>query len=130
MFDILQILGIALAYGILAGLNLPLGIFVTGLCLKFGWTPELLEVAPGLEDDFLAAYGDMDDALVRRVDAYTRANAYASYRERDLGTITAGKYADLVVLSDDIFVIPPQEIETVRVDLTLIGGRPVYERGS
>jgi len=62
------------------------------------------------------------------VAAYTATNAYACYMEDKLGTLERGKYADLVVLSDDIFVIDPIEIENVEVDLTMVGGRVVFER--
>jgi hypothetical protein len=60
--------------------------------------------------------------------AYTAANAFASYREQVLGTLEPGKYADLVVLSEDILTIDPVAIERVKVDLTMVGGRVVFER--
>ncbi len=60
--------------------------------------------------------------------AYTAAAAYAALREKTLGTLEPGKYADLVVLSDDIFSIDPAAIATVRVDLTMVGGEVVFER--
>jgi hypothetical protein len=63
------------------------------------------------------------------VRAYTTNNAYGSYLEDVLGTIEVGKYADLVVLSDDIFEIDPVEIENTKVDLTIVGGKVLYERG-
>ena len=62
------------------------------------------------------------------VAAYTKANAFASYREDDLGALSPGRYADLAVLSEDIFAIDPVEIEHVRVDLTMVGGEIVFER--
>ena len=68
----------------------------------------------------------VDEAMA----AYTANNAYAVYLEDVLGTLEAGKYADLVVLSDDIFAIDPVEIEHVRVDLTMVEGETVYERGA
>ncbi len=60
--------------------------------------------------------------------AYTVANAYSFYRDDVLGTLEAGKFADLVVLSHDIFAIDPVEIENVNVDLTLVEGQVVYHR--
>ena len=62
------------------------------------------------------------------VTAYTATNAVAGYRERDLGTLEPGKYADLVVLSADIFSVPPETIEQTRVDLTMVEGKVVYRR--
>jgi len=60
--------------------------------------------------------------------AYTVANAWASYLDTKLGTLEVGKYADLVVLSRDIFEIDAAEIETTEVDLTMVAGRVVFER--
>jgi predicted amidohydrolase YtcJ len=67
-------------------------------------------------------------SVAEAVAAYTVASAYACYMEDKLGTLERGKYADLVVLSDDIFVIDPVEIENVKVDLTLVDGAVVFER--
>lgn len=60
------------------------------------------------------------------VRAFTLGNAYAAGLEGQLGTITPGKLADLVVLSDDIFAIDPMAIPSVRVLGTFFGGRLVY----
>ncbi len=62
------------------------------------------------------------------VAAYTANNAYACSLEEVLGTLEPGKYADLVVLADDIFSIDPVEIEHAKVDLTMVGGKVVYRR--
>ncbi len=61
------------------------------------------------------------------VRAYTTGSAYAEFQENVKGSITAGKLADLVILSQDIFKIDPKEIEKVKVLLTMVGGRVVYE---
>jgi predicted amidohydrolase YtcJ len=62
------------------------------------------------------------------VRAYTTGSAYAEFAENVKGSITPGKLADLVLLSQDIFKIDPVEIENVRVTMTITGGRVVYER--
>jgi predicted amidohydrolase YtcJ len=54
-------------------------------------------------------------------------SAYAEFQENVKGSITAGKLADLVILSRDIFKIDSKEIENVKVMLTLVDGRVVYE---
>ncbi|HLW25508.1 MAG TPA: amidohydrolase [Steroidobacteraceae bacterium] len=61
------------------------------------------------------------------VDAYTRAAAYSQFAERQVGTLEAGKLADLAVLSQDIFAVPSEQISATQVLLTLVGGRVVYE---
>ncbi len=60
--------------------------------------------------------------------AYTVAVAQACYLDERLGKVEPGNYADLAVLSDDIFTIDPIEIEGVQVDLTMVEGEVVYER--
>ncbi|AHG91608.1 Amidohydrolase 3 [Gemmatirosa kalamazoonensis] len=61
--------------------------------------------------------------------AYTINNAYAAFEEREKGSITPGKLADLVVLSKNIMTVAEDEIPTARVDLTILGGKVKYERG-
>src|SRR6185503_12150841 len=63
------------------------------------------------------------------VRAYTLGSAYAEFQESVKGSITVGKLADLVLLSRDIFKIDPKDIENVKVVMTLVDGRPVYEEG-
>ena len=60
--------------------------------------------------------------------AYTMGSAYASFEEKEKGSIEPGKLADIAVLSADILAIDPVEIENARVDMTVFGGRVVYER--
>jgi len=59
--------------------------------------------------------------------AYTAGSAFAAFEENKKGTISPGKLADLVVLSDDLFSIPPERIKDARVVLTLVGGKVVYQ---
>jgi predicted amidohydrolase YtcJ len=58
--------------------------------------------------------------------AYTVGTAYASGEERMKGSLTVGKLADLVVLSQDIFNLPPQELLDVQVEATMLDGQLVY----
>jgi len=66
----------------------------------------------------------LDEALR----AYTYGSAYAAFQEKEKGTLAPGKLADLVVLSQDLFKIPPGKIRATRVDLTIVGGKVVYQR--
>jgi predicted amidohydrolase YtcJ len=60
--------------------------------------------------------------------AYTSAGAYAGFMEDRLGTIEAGKLADLVVFSDNLFELEPEEIGNTRVDMTVVDGKVEFER--
>lgn len=58
---------------------------------------------------------------------HTAAGARAAFEEREKGTITAGKLADLVLLSADPTRVPPEEIKNIRVEKTILGGQIVWE---
>ena len=60
--------------------------------------------------------------------AYTLGSAYAGFQENEKGSITPGKLGDVVVLSDDLFTIPPAKIRNVHVVMTIVGGRIVFSR--
>lgn len=61
------------------------------------------------------------------VHAFTTGAAYANYEENIKGTIEVGKFADMIVLSDDIFNIDKDKIADVKVIKTIIDGKLVYE---
>jgi hypothetical protein len=68
-------------------------------------------------------------SVAEAVKAYTSTSAYAEFAENGKGTISPGKLADFVVLSADIFNIPPEQTEKAEVVCTVVGGRIVYEQG-
>jgi hypothetical protein len=68
----------------------------------------------------------LEDAL----DAYTRGSAFAELAEGRKGTLEAGRLADLVVFGADLFGAEPRRILTTPVDLTVVGGRVVFERAA
>ena len=72
----------------------------------------------------------MDQALSveEAVKGYTIVPAEASCINRDIGTISPGKFADLIVLEKDIYEIDPKEIADISVDLTVFNGELVYSR--
>jgi len=66
--------------------------------------------------------------VAEAVEAYTMGSAYAEFQEKEKGSITPGKLADMVLVSDDIFSIAPDKVRDVRVLKTFIGGRLVFDR--
>jgi hypothetical protein len=69
-------------------------------------------------------------SLEEALDAYTRGSAFAEFAEAEKGTLTPGRLADLVVFERDLFRVAPREILQTPVDLTVVGGRVVFERGA
>jgi predicted amidohydrolase YtcJ len=57
---------------------------------------------------------------------YTINGAYANFLEQNRGSIVSGKYADLVMLSDDLFKVPVEKIKNVKVVWTMVGGKQVW----
>ena len=69
-----------------------------------------------------------DQGLTREqaIRSVTSASAYTSFEEDVKGSIEPGKYADFVVLSQDILTVPADAIRTTKVLATVLGGRIVY----
>ncbi len=65
----------------------------------------------------------LDQALA----AYTGDAAYGQFEDHLKGTLTPGKLADVIVLSQDLFKIAPLDIRKTRVLLTIVGGKIVHE---
>ena len=65
--------------------------------------------------------------VAEAVEAYTMGSAYAEFQENDKGSITPGKLADMVLLSDDVFSIDPAKIRDVKVMTTFVGGKIVWD---
>jgi predicted amidohydrolase YtcJ len=72
---------------------------------------------------------DQKVSVAQALGAYTMGAAYAEFQEREKGSITVGKLADLALLSADPFKVAPETLRDLRVDLTICGGKVVYERG-
>ena len=64
------------------------------------------------------------------IEAYTMGSAYAEFQENEKGSITAGKLADMVLLSDDVLSIDPVKIRDVTVLKTWVGGKLTYDAAS
>jgi predicted amidohydrolase YtcJ len=66
--------------------------------------------------------------LDQAIASYTINGAYLMHSEDRRGSIETGKLADLVVLEQNLFEVPPLEIHQVKVDLTIFDGRIIYLR--
>lgn len=74
-----------------------------------------------------AVYGE-DEAITmaEAIRGYTATGAWLMFEEDAKGSLEPGKYADMVVLSDDLLTIDPERIMDVEVEQTWLGGRLVY----
>jgi len=86
-------------------------------------TRETVEGGP--KDGFLPEERIPLDAAI---DLYTRGSAYAEFAEDRKGTLEPGSLADLAIFAEDLFKLEPKRILTTPVDLTMVGGRVVFER--
>jgi hypothetical protein len=57
---------------------------------------------------------------------YTRAAAYASFEEKEKGSVAVGKLADFALLSADPTGVPPEEITRIQVEMTIVDGMIVW----
>lgn len=64
-----------------------------------------------------------EDALI----AHTRGSAYQVLQENNLGSIQAGKLADMVVIDRDYLTVPADQIKDIKAAVTIVGGRVVYD---
>jgi len=67
-------------------------------------------------------------SLEEAVKGYTLNGAYAEFSENMKGSVEKGKVADLVVLSRNIFKIPPDEIQKTEVKMTILNGKIIYKK--
>jgi predicted amidohydrolase YtcJ len=67
-------------------------------------------------------------AIAEAMAAHTSGSAFAEFQDAEKGTIARGRLADMVILSDDVFSIPPARIKDVNVLTTIVGGRVVHQR--
>ncbi|MBV8904387.1 MAG: amidohydrolase [Acidobacteriia bacterium] len=59
---------------------------------------------------------------------YTRNGAFLTREEKIKGTLEAGKLADMIVLPEDLLNVSPEKILNMKVDMTIVGGKVLYER--
>ena len=71
-----------------------------------------------------------EEALTREeaLRLYTVNNAWITFEEKEKGSLEKGKLADLIVLDRDILTCPLEDVRTIRVEQTYLGGKLVYER--
>ncbi len=82
-----------------------------------------------LTDTVLSAIPNPDQkiSLLDAVKSYTIWAAYASFQEKEKGSLEKGKWADFIVISKDIFNIAARDLINTKVLKTVINGRVIYD---
>ena len=76
---------------------------------------------------YVSGHQDQRLRLEELLIGYTREAAYAEFKENEKGKLKEGYLADMVLLSEDIFNIPPEEIKDVKPIWTMVNGEMAYE---
>ena len=76
-----------------------------------------------------AQYGPEEAVSIQEaIRLYTAAPAYLTWEENKKGSLEVGKLADMIVLDADPLTIEPKKLLTMNIDMTIIGGKTVFER--
>jgi predicted amidohydrolase YtcJ len=67
-------------------------------------------------------------SLAEAIENYTLDSAYAEFQEKEKGSITPGKWADLAVMEKNLFEIPKKDILNTAVSVTMLAGKIVYKK--
>ncbi len=65
-------------------------------------------------------------SLEQAIRSHTIETAYMTFDDQEQGSLEVGKLADMVVLSDDIFAVPSNQIRNISIEQTIIAGQVVY----
>jgi predicted amidohydrolase YtcJ len=83
-------------------------------------SPELPDAEPWLPEQRMT--------LQAAIDASTKTAAFASFDEQRKGVLARGMLADMVILSTDIFSLPPERLLDGRVEVTIFDGKIIFQR--
>ena len=109
-----------------------------GVTVNFGTDFPIVEINP-FENIKLAVTRKTEDEVFlpeykidinNAIKAYTLNNAIASFNENSSGTIETGKNADYIIMEDNLFEMPEEDISKAKVKSTYFSGEEVYSRGS
>ncbi|MBX2928031.1 MAG: amidohydrolase [Saprospiraceae bacterium] len=78
-------------------------------------------------DTGMAFFPEQRMTRAEAVYSYTLANAYAAFEEKDKGSLEVGKFADIVVLSNDLLNCPDEAILETQIRMTIVGGKVKFK---
>ncbi len=103
-------------------------IFDAGVMMALGSDASMTDFNPLFGISAAVNSSSRSLTVEEAVRAYTQTAAYAEFQEKVKGTLELRKFADFVILSEDIFSIDPGRIAGTKVLLTVVDGRIVYNR--
>jgi predicted amidohydrolase YtcJ len=95
------------------------------ITLSSDWDVSTLNPFVGMQNALTRAPQEMPN-VNEVVKSYTINGAYVMRQEDVTGSLEVNKYADLIVVDQDIFTVPTNTIKNTKVLLTLLGGKQVY----
>jgi predicted amidohydrolase YtcJ len=95
--------------------------------VAFGSDASMVDLDPLRGIYAATSFGSESISVYEAVRAYTMGSAYAEFQEKEKGTIEPGKLADFVILSDDIFSVDRKRFQDVRIILTAVDGKVIYQ---
>jgi predicted amidohydrolase YtcJ len=72
--------------------------------------------------------GEERVCMVDAIRMYTRNGPYLTWEEHKKGTLEVGKFADMIVLDQNPLTVTPEHILDIKVDMTIVGGKILYDR--
>ncbi len=99
----------------------------SGAKIAFGSDASMVSLNPfyGIYDAVKQSGSD-PISVENAIRLYSEGAAYAEFQESEKGTLTIGKLADFVILSDDILRIDLEDIKDTQVFMTIVNGEIVY----
>ena len=101
-------------------------IFDAGVVMALGSDASMTDFDPLYGISAAVNSGSRSLTVEEAVRGYTQTSAYAEFQEVEKGSLAAGKVADFVILSEDIFSIEPSRIRNAKVLMTVVDGKIVY----
>ncbi|MFX0122707.1 MAG: amidohydrolase, partial [Candidatus Hodarchaeota archaeon] len=99
-----------------------------GVKLCFGSDNMPLSPFYGIQQAISFPKNDVKISINEAIQAYTINNAQALFMESKLGSITVGKYADCVILSESPLDIDPGQLNDRMIESTIVGGEEIYSK--